>query len=215
MNKLIIFDLDGTLIHSLPDIMYNVNTTLTHFGFPNRSEEEIRKFIGYGAWELIRSSFGNGVTDELVKEGLDYYNSIYNNDGGTQTVVFDGILDLLNSLKASGIKLAIVTNKPSSTTMSVYNKYLSSIEFDDIIGVNETVKRKPDPTSTLNLLENYDVSKENCYFVGDGETDVMTAINAGVKGVSVLWGYRDKLQLKQAGGTTFIEKPCKLLEIIK
>ncbi len=213
MNKAVIFDLDGTLIDSLPDILEQVNITLKEFKAPLRTAEEIRQFIGNGARNLIKQSFGD-ISEDDLDERLAFYNERYTNSGSPKTKLFEGVEELLLSLKERGYKLAILTNKPQRTTDEVYSKYLSFANFDMVVGQSSSVKCKPDKTATLNILEKLNVKKEDAFFIGDGETDVLTSINAGIKNISVLWGYRDKNQLLNVGATTFVLHPKDILNLI-
>ena len=213
MNKAVIFDLDGTIIHSLPDILEHVNITLKKYNAPLRNADEIRQFIGNGARNLIKRSFGD-ITEQELDERLAFYNESYTSSGSPKTRLFDGVKELILTLKERGYKLAILTNKPQKTTDEVYQKYLSSFNFDMVVGQSSSVKCKPDKTATLNILEKLNVEKQNAFFVGDGETDVLTSINAGIKNISVLWGYRDKDQLQQVGATTFVNNPKEILSLI-
>ena len=214
MNKLIIFDLDGTLIHSLPDIHEQVNITLEHFNYPLCTENQIRQYIGNGARHLVKCSFGN-LTEEDLDQKLAYYNKIYTACGSPKTHVFEGMDKVMVALKERGYKLAILTNKPQMTTDKVYQKYLSEYGFDMVVGQSNNVKCKPDKTATLNILKTLDVKKENAYFIGDGQTDIETAYNADIKHIAVLWGYRDKDQLEKVGAKVFAKNPLDILEIIK
>ena len=215
MNKAVIFDLDGTLIDSLPDIFHYVNITLEKFGEKKRAYNEVRAFIGYGAKNLVKKSFGGFIDGEDLKERLDFYNREYTASGSPETKLFDGVKEVLIELKNRGYKLAILTNKPQITTEDVYKRYLSDIGFDVVFGAREGVKIKPDPEALNMILTELGVEKENAYFVGDGETDIITAINGCVKPVGVLWGYRNKDELEKEGATVFAEKPLDLLKIIK
>jgi len=214
MNKAVVFDLDGTLIDSLPDIYHYVNVTLEKFDAPKRKLHEVRQFIGNGAKNLIKRSF-NELTEEQLKERLDYYNQKYTASGSPKTKLFDGVKETLLELKKRGYKLAILTNKPQITTEDVYKRYLMDIGFDVVFGARNGVKIKPDPEALFMILDELSVKSENAYFVGDGETDVMTAANGKVKAISVLWGYRDKAQLEEVGATVFADKPSDLIELIK
>ncbi len=214
MNKLIIFDLDGTLIHSLPDIHEQVNITLEHFNYPLCTENQIRQYIGNGARHLVKCSFGN-LTEEDLDQKLAYYNKIYTACGSPKTHVFEGMDKVMIALKERGYKLAILTNKPQMTTDKVYQKYLSQYGFDMVVGQSNNVKCKPDKTATLNILKTLDVSEENTYFIGDGQTDIETAYNANIKHIAVLWGYRDKDQLEKVGAKVFAQNPLDILDIIK
>ncbi|MBQ3116115.1 MAG: HAD family hydrolase [Clostridia bacterium] len=215
MNKAVIFDLDGTLLHTLPDIHFYVNEMLSHYGYPLRSEEEVMQFIGCGSRNLIKLSLPEGLTDDEISERHAYYNKVYTESGSPKTKLFDGIEEVLRGLKQRGYKLAILTNKPQETTDNVYERYMKHLGFDKVVGQSATVKVKPDPTTANAILREFDVLVENAYFVGDGETDVQTSINVKTNGIAVLWGYRTKEQLKLAGANVFANKPLDLLSLIK
>ena len=214
MNKAVIFDLDGTLLDTLKDIAYYTNLMLEKFGYEKRSEKEIMQFIGCGSRNLIKLSIPVSVTEQELDERHAYYNKIYTESGSPKTKLFDGIKEVVKELKERGYKIAILTNKPQETTDNVYENYMKDLGFDMVVGQRKGVKIKPDPTSALEILSTFSVEPKNAYFVGDGETDVMTAINGGMNGIAVLWGYRTKSQLKDAGATTFAENPLQLLDII-
>ena len=213
MNKTVIFDLDGTLLDTLTDIHEQMNLALKHFGYPERKYKEMRAFIGNGARKLVERSFGD-LTEETLPDKLNYYNKIYTACGSPKTGLYAGIDKVLVNLKERGFKLAILTNKPQMTTDDVYKTYLEKFGFDKVVGQSGTVKCKPDKTATLKILQELDTLPENAYFVGDGETDIITAKNAGIKSIAVLWGYRDKEQLVEAGATTFATSPQDLISLI-
>ncbi|MBQ9734379.1 MAG: HAD family hydrolase [Clostridia bacterium] len=215
MNKAVIFDLDGTLIDSLPDIFEHVNITLEKYGAPKKDKSLIRQYIGNGARNLILRSFDHKIESERADEILAFYNKSYTESDSPKTQLFSGIKEVLLELKKRGYKLGILTNKPQLTTDDVYKTYLSEIGFDAVVGYSAGRKIKPDPEALFDMLKGLDVSIENAYFVGDGETDVEVAINAKVNGIAVLWGYRDKDQLLLAGAKAFADKPSDLLEFIK
>ena len=215
MNKAVIFDLDGTLIDSLPDIAEHVNITLKHFGAPEKDYSVIRKTIGHGARNLIFRAFDSKISEQETDERLAFYNRSYTNSGSPKTKVFDGMGEVLVELKKRGYKLGLLTNKPQITTVGIYERLLSQYDFDAVVGFEPGMKIKPDPHSLLKILEDIDVLPENCYFVGDGEPDVQVAKNAGAKGISELWGYRDKDELERVGATVFVSTPSELLDIIK
>lgn len=215
MNKAVIFDLDGTLIDSIPDIAENVNITLEHFGYPKKDYDFILTLTGDGARNLVSRSFDGKYSGAELDERLDYYNRIYTDSGSPKTKVYDGVGEMLIELKKRGYKLGILTNKPQMTTDGIYERLLSKYGFDIVVGSRPGMKVKPDPTMLLQMLKELDVLPENCYFVGDDKPDALIAINAGVKGVSELWGYRSKQFLTEAGAKVFANTPKELLEIIK
>ena len=214
MNKAVLFDLDGTLLHTLPDIAYKVNVTLTKFGYPTLSDAQIMQNIGNGTRYLISKSVGGNEPQDRVEKVLAYFLELYSQKDNSRTCVFDGIKQTLLTLNKSGYKICIVTNKPQPATDAVVSELLQDLPFYRAVGQSENVKCKPDPTATLNLLKEMDVLPQNAYFVGDGETDVQTAKNAGVNGISVLWGYRTKEQLSSVGATVFAQNPKDLLKLI-
>ena len=214
MNKAVIFDLDGTLIDSLPDIAEYVNITLEKYGAPKKDVCKIRQYIGNGARNLILRSFDGAIEGERAEEILAFYNKSYTESGSPKTRLFEGVKEVLFELKKRGYKLGVLTNKPQVTTDGVYQTYLKEIGFDAVVGQTAGKKIKPNPDTLLELLNSLGVLVENAYMVGDGETDVEVAINAGVHGVAVLWGYRDKDQLLNAGAKVFVEKPLDLLKVI-
>lgn len=213
-NKVLIFDLDGTLLDTLPDIAENINIMLAKFGYPERSYCEMRKFIGCGAKNLVKDSVGVPLTDAELEERLDYYNKIYTASSSPLTKLFEGVSDMLVELKKRGYKLAILTNKPQSTTDRVVKEHLNAFEFDAVVGQRQGVKIKPDKEAALQIIDSLDCLPKNAYMIGDGETDALTAINAGINGISVLWGYRDREELEEAGAKIFVSSPKELCALL-
>lgn len=215
MNKAVIFDLDGTLIDSVPDIAENINIMLKHFGYPVLSEEEIKAKVGHGARNLVKDCIGKSLTDKELDERLEFYNYQYTNSGSPKTRLYKGIPETLKELKKRGYKLAILTNKPQETTDNVIKNHMSDLNFDKVVGQSGSVKCKPDKAATLAILKELNVLPENTYFVGDGDADVLTSLNSGTNGIAVLWGYSSKEKLAAFGATTFAYKPEDLLKIIQ
>ena len=214
MNKAVIFDLDGTLLDTLDDIADSINGMFNEFGYKAIDRERVRKIIGSGAKRLIADALPERLTDEEFVKRLEAYNRIYNASGSPKTKLFDGIAEVVTELKNRGYKLAVLSNKPQHSTDKVAEKYLNGLGFDFIGGQSEKIKCKPDPSGALYVLDKLGVRPENAYLVGDGETDVMAAINAKITGVCALWGNRTEEQLRAAGGSLFAAKPSDILKII-
>lgn len=213
MVKGAIFDLDGTLVHSLPDLHDSMNAMLRFYGYPEIDEAAVRRNIGCGAAEFVLRSLPSHARDRAA-ECRKKYGEIYAAGGSPKTALFPGIADVLRALKAEGVRLAIVSNKPHKNTLQVYEKYLSDFDFDFVYGQQPGGSTKPDPEGTLACLAALGLRPEEAAFVGDGETDAETAIRAGTHGVSVLWGYRSEAELRAAGARLFARDAAELYDIL-
>ena len=214
-NKLVIFDLDGTLCDTLPDLTYYVNVALNKFGYQERTIKEVREFVCAPSLEFLRLCMGEKEENiQIVNKCHDFYANEYKQSGSPRTRLYNGIEDLIVALKQNGCKIVILTNKTQDQTDVIYNKYIKHLCFDKVIGVKDGVVPKPDPTEILKLIKEYNVTKENTFFVGDGDTDVMAALNAGVNLIAVTYGYRDKPVLSSLGATVFADTPEQIKELI-
>lgn len=203
MYKAIFFDLDGTLLDTSPDICKTVNEALSAFGCPPITLRQTIKFIGNGARKLIERAVPEQFsykTDEICALYLRLFAACDN----SLTELYRGEREFLQKLSRSDIRTAVITNKPDDATKNVCAKLLSDYRFDYIGGQTPGAPLKPDPAKTLELIEKWGLKAEDCVFVGDGETDVMTAVNAGTHCISVLWGYRPESELRAAGGKIFV-----------
>ncbi|MBQ7236108.1 MAG: HAD family hydrolase [Clostridia bacterium] len=214
MNKAVFFDLDGTVLDTQQDIADCMNMAITELGYEPRSYEEYRPVIGNDAPNFVRKLLGDMPYDKLMYI-WNYYIPFVEKYGTRKTKVFDGIKEVVSTLKERGYKLVLYTNKTPDELIPFIDKFLADLNFDLIIGVGGTEYAKPKPEKVQEILKNFDVSPKNAYFVGDGETDMMTALNSDTVAVGVLWGNRDKEQLVQSGASILVEKPQELLEIIK
>ena len=214
MNKAVFFDLDGTVLDTQQDIADCMNMAITELGYEPRSYEEYRPVIGNDAPNFVRKLLGDMPYDKLMYI-WNYYIPFVEKYGTRKTKVFDGIKEVVSTLKERGYKLVLYTNKTPDELIPFIDKFLADLNFDLIIGVGGTEYAKPKPEKVQEILKNFDVSPKNAYFVGDGETDMMTALNSDTAAVGVLWGNRDKEQLVQSGASILVEKPQELLEIIK
>lgn len=212
--KAVIFDLDGTLLDTLDDLTDSINEMLKYFNYRTITRERVREIIGSGAKKLIADTLPEKLSDEEFEKRLAVYSRIYNGSGSPKTKLFDGMDKVLVELKKRGYKIAILSNKPQPSTDKVYEKYLKEFDLDFVGGQSEKIKCKPDPAGALYVLNELGVKPEDAYLIGDGETDVMAALNAGVKGICALWGNRTKEQLSAVGGTVFCDYPEQILDII-
>lgn len=214
MKKAVIFDLDGTLLHTVPDLTDNINLMLEKFGYRTLTEKQVAKLVGSGARKLVYDCIGQDISDGELDERLAYYNACYNSSNSPKTRLFDGIEELLLRLESEGYILAIMTNKPQESTDQVEKEHLTKFRFAKIVGASNGVKCKPDKTATENLIKELKMDKKDVVFVGDGETDVLTAINAEIDGIAVLWGYREKEDLERVGAKVFAKDTFELYKKI-
>ncbi len=207
MKTGILFDLDGTLLNTLGDLHAAVNHVLARFGYPGRTLEEVCRFVGNGAERLIRLAVPEGAQD--VSEVLDAFRRYYAANCNGLTKPYDGIPEALAVLGRQ-FPLAVVSNKPDSAV-----KALAEIYFPALYAQGETADcpRKPAPDMVYRAMKAIGV--EQCIYVGDSDVDVLTAKNAGVPCLSVLWGFRDRANILAAGGRYFCQVPADLPRCIE
>ena len=213
MTKAIFFDLDGTILDTVPDIQDSINRMLAENGLPPLSAEEIVRYVGNGAKKLVDRCLKGRVTEERAERCLHRYNDIYTNCGSPKTRIFPGLSKTLPLLKEKGYLLAVITNKPQETADEVKKIYLDPLGISYVFGQREGIPVKPDPKPMEIVLAQCGLKREEVVFVGDGETDAAFAINAGVRGISCLWGYREKELLLEVGAREFIDRPEELLSL--
>ena len=202
----LLFDLDGTLLDTLGDLTDATNYALRQFGFPERSEAEIRSFVGNGARNLIMQALGVAENDPLTDTVLPVYKQFYDAHCQIRTAPYPGIPEALAQL--ADFPIAIVSNKPHTATAMLAAQYFPGIYSR---GEQAGFTRKPAPDMLYKTME--DLGVERCIYIGDSEVDILTAKNAGVPCVSVLWGFRDREQLTE--GSHFCGNVAQLPEMIR
>ena len=202
----IIFDLDGTLTDTLADLKNSVNFAMRKFGFPERTIDEVRAFVGNGVKRLIDLSVPENTDPETAAECLAVFKEHYKENSLVLTKPYDGIIPMLQRLKKEGIKTAVVTNKMHEAAADIVNLF-----FGDLIGVTigqiDGAAQKPQPDGIYKVLEKLGVSKEKAVYVGDSEVDCITAKNAGIPCIGVTWGFRSKEILLENGADYIINSP--------
>ena len=207
--KAVIFDLDGTLLNTLDDLADATNAALRHFGCPERTKEEVRQFVGNGAERLIRLALPGNEDDPAVSEVLSWYKDFYAAHSQIKTCPYEGILEALEAVKTE-FPVAVVSNKPDNATKLLCKQYFGDVY---ALGEGSAMPRKPAPDMVHRAMA--DIGAEHCIYVGDSEVDVLTAKNAGVPCLSVLWGFRNKETLLEAGAEHFCENTCDLLRKLR
>ena len=213
MYDTIIFDLDGTLLNTLEDLKDSTNYALTECGYPPRSMEEIRRFVGNGVRKLMERALPCQVDTEEYERVFSLFKTHYRVHCNDKTGPYEGIMDLLKELKRRGYKLGIASNKMKSAVLALDEMYFQGL-IQCATGVEEGIPPKPDPYLIENLLKELGSKKEHTLYVGDSQVDVETARRTGLYMVTVLWGFRNREELTKAGGSNFIEHPSELLNYL-
>lgn len=214
--KACIFDLDGTLTNTLESMTYSVNLTLKEMGLSQITKDQCRMFVGNGARVLIEESLkvSGDPKASRIEEGMKIYGRIFDQNCTYHVTLYEGILEMLKALKDRGIHLAVLSNKPDRQTVKVVKEIFGDNIFDYAQGQKDGIRRKPEPDGVWYLMEQMQVSKEECLYIGDSEVDAATGKNAGLKTIGVLWGFRDRKTLETAGADHLIERPEELLQFV-
>ena len=209
----IVFDMDGTLLNTLEDLTDSVNYALQICGYKERTLDEVRRFVGNGVRVLMNQAVPAGTSEEDIVKCLTIYRKHYSENMQHKTRPYEGIIELLKSLKEKGIKLAIVSNKYDSAVKALCKDYFQDY-IRIAIGESPEVAKKPAPDSVFTALEQLGAAKEEALYVGDSEVDAQTARNAGLKCIGVTWGFRDREVLAAEGADIIIDKPHELLDYL-
>ncbi len=209
----IIFDLDGTLLNTLDDLADSVNAIMTQEGYCLRTKGEIREFIGDGAKSLIEKSLPEAANEDEILRCLKLFREHYMKHMQNQTKPYDGIMKLLKELKGKGIKIGVVSNKPDEATKEVCRLYFGNF-VNVAIGDNAMRKKKPDPDNVFEALAQLNSKRDKTLYVGDSNTDMITAKNAGLISVGVTWGYRSREVLLLEGADYIIDEPGQIITLI-
>ena len=210
----VLFDLDGTLLDTLEDILAAANYTLREMGYPERTLAEMRRFVGNGAEMQVRRAFGAGADEALIQKALVQYKAYYAAHCQEKTRPYDGVLEMLAELKRLGYRLAVVSNKPDEAVRPLAAQYFGGL-MDAAMGETAGRRRKPAPDMVNDALAALGADRTRAVYVGDSEVDIETARNAGLPCISVCWGFRDREQLVEAGATEIAATAPELLALLE
>ena len=215
MKKVIIFDLDGTLLDTLDDLTKAVNFALSNFEYPLRSREQVRKAIGNGVAKLIERSIPDGLLNENYAKCLEIFKCSYRDNYNERTRPYEGMKNTIIKLLNVGYKVTVATNKVIDVARILLDYHFPGL-FDYIQGDVESVKKKPDPDMINRIVEHYRVSKDEVLYIGDTNVDEEVALNSQVDYVLVTYGYRTLEEIKNSCQTTnLINHPNEIFDYIK
>ena len=214
MPSLFVFDLDGTLLDSIPDIARSMNEVLARHAYPTHPEQAFRHFVGNGVGLLVERALPESArTPGLMQPFQKEYMAYYAQHMHELTQPFDGICETLETLLDRGVLLSVASNKPHEVMAEIMQHYFPSIRFSAVFGHRKGYKVKPDPTIVFDILKLTGTSPEDVLYLGDTAVDMCTAQAAGVQSVGALWGYRTREELTDAGADFLAEKPQDLLAL--
>ncbi|NLG88088.1 MAG: HAD family hydrolase [Clostridiaceae bacterium] len=210
--KAVIFDLDGTLLDTIDDLADSMNAVLKRASLPVHDTDSYRYFVGTGIRNLVRKALPEELrTDDNIKRYADAMAKEYGARWDKKTRPYDGIIDMINALSGAGARMAVLSNKPHQFTLKVVEKFLPAGCFEYVFGDREGVPKKPDPAGALEISGLMKIPPEYFLYVGDSDTDMLTAVSAGMYPVGVKWGFRKPDELIRAGAKTILENPRELL----
>ena len=209
-----IFDLDGTILNTLEDLADSTNYALKTCGYPERTMDEVRQFVGNGTRKLMERAVPEGTPVEEIDRVHETFTAHYKVHCADKTRPYDGIMELLQNLKKDGCKLAVVSNKADYGVQELCKQYFDGI-FDFAVGEREGIRKKPAPDSVNEVLKTLGCSRDRAVYIGDSDVDIQTAANAQMDHIIVEWGFRDVPFLIAKGAKVLVEKPEEILEIVE
>jgi len=212
--KAVVFDLDGTLLDTIDDLGNSMNSVLQSMRFPQHTVSEYKFFVGRGLRNLVASALPREFqNDKIIDSCLEKMFNEYGRRWGEKTLPYPGISELLDALSEKNIKMAILSNKDHMITLMLAERFLDRWKFEAIFGERPGIPRKPDPTSSKEILRIMRISAENVIYLGDTGSDMETARKSGMYPVGALWGFRNADELMEHGAQMMIQSPMELLKI--
>ena len=210
----VVFDLDGTLLDTLGDLRDSVNFALEKNNLPKRTTEEIRSFVGNGIRLLIERAVPENTPIEITDKCFSDFKEYYKDHSAILTKAYDGIIDLLTTLKEKGVKIAVVSNKADFAVKTLMEDYFKGL-YDCAYGERAGVMRKPAPDAVFGAISEMGGNLENTVYIGDSDVDIETSKNAKLPCIAVTWGFRDKKVLESLDPEYIVDSPSDILNIIE
>lgn len=202
----VLFDLDGTLLDTLEDMWLSVNHVMSQLGFPERTLDEVRRFVGNGIRMLIRRATPEEADEVVLEQALSMYREYYDDHCLVRTRPYEGILRMLQDLKDAGCQTAIVTNKNAEATEKIHAHYFTGL-IPVAIGQTDAIPKKPDPSMVQLALHQLERPGRRVVYIGDSDVDIQTAANSGLDCISCTWGFRSRAFLLEHGATALADTP--------
>ncbi len=216
MKKLVIFDLDGTLLNTIADLAAATNQALHTLGFPTHEEKSYLQFVGNGIYKLFERALPLPYrTTEHIARVKELFVPYYNTHGTDLTSPYAGIPALLEALQQRGLRLAVASNKYQAATAQLVAHYFPTVCFAAVYGQQDGLPTKPNPVLVEKIMQQVSVSAAETLYVGDSEVDMQTALNAQVEACAVLWGFRTRAQLQAYHPAYLAEKPADILRCLE
>ena len=209
----VIFDLDGTLLNTLEDLADSTNYALRQMNYPERTIDEVRRFVGNGVEKLMERAVPTGTSEDDTLKALAIFKKHYSKNMLNKTGSYEGVIDVLKVLKEKGIPAGIVSNKFDAAVKGLRDQFFGEYIYT-AIGESANVAKKPAPDTCIEAMKEMQIGREGTVYVGDSDVDIMTAKNSGLECISVTWGFRDEEFLLEHGATQIIHKPEELLEFL-
>jgi len=212
----VIFDLDGTLLDTLEDIADSANAVLSKMSFPEHPVDSYRWFVGDGMQELAKRALPEHNCEQRLIERFEReVKQQYSVRWADKTTAYPGIEEMLSNLEQRKQKIAALSNKPDEFTRIIMEKFFPEIHFDAVYGLKPDVPKKPAPSGALKIAQELRIPPEKFLYLGDTNTDMQTAVSAGMYPVGALWGFRDREELEANGAKALVDKPAEVIVILK
>lgn len=214
-KKIIIFDLDGTLLNTLEDLTDSVNYMLSEFNYPQKTAEQVKNYVGNGVYKLIERTIPDGINNQNFNKCVEIFKQNYEENMYNKTALYSGIAPMLKELKNRNFIIAVASNKFDLAVKELCEKYFGNL-IDCAFGENEKagINKKPAPDIVFKILENYNLTPQQAIYIGDSEVDIQTAKNSNIDCISVSWGFKTKDFLNQNGAKNIIDTPDEIFKYI-
>lgn len=204
-----IFDLDGTLLDTLTDLTNSTNYAVQSLGFEPHSREQVCSFVGNGIKKLMQRALPKNISDEDFNKAFETFKAHYKQHCSDNTKPYDGIIDMLKTLRKCGKKIAVVSNKADFAVRELCKDYFGGL-IDICIGEKEGVRKKPAPDTVISAMDALGSKPQECVYIGDSDVDIQTAANSGLDCISVLWGFRSEEFLCGHGAKVYAQTPREI-----